>query len=166
MAAILGLEDEKVEEICASITNEIVVAANYNCPGQVVISGSIKGIEEASKLLKEAGAKRTLILPVGGAFHSPLMKPAEEELSEAIEKTVFHAPLCPVYQNVVAKAVTNPNEIRSNLISQLTGPVRWTQTVEQMIADGATRFTEAGPGKVLQGLVQKINKEVQVDGIG
>lgn len=166
MAAILALDDEKVEEICASITNETVVAANYNCPGQVVISGSIKGIEEACLLLKEAGAKRTLILPVGGAFHSPLMQPAKEELSEAIEKTIFNAPVCPVYQNVVARAVTDSTEIKANLISQLTGPVRWTQTVEQMIADGATHFTEAGPGKVLQGLVQKINRSIQVDGIG
>ena len=166
MAAILALDDAKVEEICASITNEIVVAANYNCPGQIVISGSIKGIDEACQLLKEAGAKRTLLLPVGGAFHSPLMQPAKEELSAAIQATVFNAPLCPVYQNVVAKAVTNPADIKLNLISQLTGPVRWTQTVQQMIAEGATHFTEAGPGKVLQGLVQKINKEVQVDGIG
>ena len=166
MAAILALDDAKVEEICASITNEIVVAANYNCPGQIVISGSIKGIDEACQLLKEAGAKRTLLLPVGGAFHSPLMQPAKEELSAAIQATVFNAPLCPVYQNVVAKAVTNPADIKLNLISQLTGPVRWTQTVQQMIAGGATHFTEAGPGKVLQGLVQKINKEVQVDGIG
>src|ERR1019366_3049955 len=159
MAAILALDDAKVEEICASIINEIVVAANYNCPGQIVISGSIKGINEACILLKEAGAKRALILPVGGAFHSPLMQPAKKELSEAIEETIFHSPVCPVYQNVVAKAVTDSTEIKANLISQLTGPVRWTQTVEQMIADGATRFTEAGPGKVLQGLVQKINKE-------
>lgn len=166
MAAILALDDNKVEEICASMKDEIVVAANYNCPGQIVISGSIKGIEEACILLKEAGAKRTLILPVGGAFHSPLMQPAREELSEAIEKTVFHSPFCPVYQNVVAKAVIDSNEIKVNLTSQLTGPVRWTQTVVQMIADGATHFTEAGPGKVLQGLVQKINKEVKVDGIG
>lgn len=166
MAAILGLDDQKVEEICASITNEIVVPANYNCPGQVVISGSIKGIEEACVLLKAAGAKRALILPVGGAFHSPLMRPAKEELSEAIEKTKFNTPFCPVYQNVVAKAVIDPNEIKSNLIAQLTGPVKWTQTIEQMIADGATEFTECGPGKVLQGLVSKINKEVTVDGIG
>ncbi|MDP4117517.1 MAG: ACP S-malonyltransferase, partial [Bacteroidota bacterium] len=151
MAAILAIDDKRVEEICASITNEIVVAANYNCPGQIVISGSIKGIDEACKLLKEAGAKRTLILPVGGAFHSPLMQPAKEELAKAIEETAFNSPICPVYQNVVAKAVTNSAEIKTNLISQLTGPVRWTQTVEQMIADGATRFTEAGPGKVLQG---------------
>ncbi len=166
MAAILGLDDKKVEEICASITNEIVVAANYNCPGQVVISGSIKGVEEACILLKEAGAKRALILPVGGAFHSPLMEPAKKELSEAIENTLFKEPFCPVYQNVVAKAVTDPAEIKSNLISQLTGPVKWTQTVEQMIADGAGQFTECGPGKVLQGLVSKINKEARLNGLG
>lgn len=166
MAAILALDDKKVEEMCASITNDIVVAANYNCPGQVVISGSIKGIDEACLLLKQAGAKRTLILPVGGAFHSPLMQPAKEELTKAIEATVFHSPVCPVYQNVVANAVNNPEEIKANLISQLTGPVRWTQTIEQMIVDGTTRFTEAGPGKVLQGLALKINKDVQVDGIG
>jgi [acyl-carrier-protein] S-malonyltransferase len=166
MAAILALDEKKVEEICASIINEIVVPANYNCPGQIVISGSIKGIEEACVLLKEAGAKRALVLPVGGAFHSPLMQPAKEELSEAIEKTKFNIPFCPVYQNVVAKAVTDPSEIKSNLIAQLTGPVKWTQTVEQMINDGATEFTECGPGKVLQGLISKINKEVKVDGIG
>ncbi len=166
MAAILGLPDEKVEEICAGINHEIVVAANYNCPGQVVISGSIKGIEEACALLKSAGAKRALVLPVGGAFHSPLMQPAREELSDAIENTVFKNPLCPVYQNVVAMPVTEPLEIKSNLFDQLTGPVRWTQSVEQMIKDGATHFTEAGPGKVLQGLVQKINKEMMVDGLG
>ncbi|MGN6266278.1 MAG: ACP S-malonyltransferase [Ginsengibacter sp.] len=166
MAAILGLDDQKVEEICASITNEIVVPANYNCPGQIVISGSVKGIEEACILLKEAGAKRALVLPVGGAFHSPLMQPAKEELSAAIEKTKFNIPFCPVYQNVVAQAVTDPSEIKSNLIAQLTGPVKWTQTVEQMINDGATEFTECGPGKVLQGLISKINREVEVDGIG
>lgn len=166
MAAILGLDDNKVEDICASITNEVVVAANYNCPGQVIVSGSIKGIEEACVLLKEAGAKRALILPVGGAFHSPLMEPAKEELSEAIEKTLFNTPFCPVYQNVVARAVTDPVQIKSNLIAQLTGPVKWTQTVEQMIKDGAIHFTECGPGKVLQGLVSKINKDVQIDGIG
>ena len=166
MAAILALDDKKVEEICASIINEIVVPANYNCPGQIVISGSVKGIEEACILLKEAGAKRALVLPVGGAFHSPLMQPAKEELSEAIEKTKFNIPFCPVYQNVVAKAVTDPSEIKSNLIAQLTGPVKWTQTVEQMINDAATEFTECGPGKVLQGLISKINKEVKVDGIG
>ncbi|MEO5648956.1 MAG: ACP S-malonyltransferase [Ginsengibacter sp.] len=166
MAAILALDDKKVEEVCASITNEIVVAANYNCPGQVVISGSKKGIEEACILLKEAGAKRALVLPVGGAFHSPLMQPAKEELSAAIEKAVFNAPFCPVYQNVVAKAVTDPAEIKANLISQLTGPVKWTQTIEQMVRDGATYFTECGPGKVLQGLISKINREVKTDGIG
>jgi [acyl-carrier-protein] S-malonyltransferase len=166
MAAILGLDDKKVEEICASITNEIVVPANYNCPGQIVISGSIKGIEEACALLKEAGAKRALVLPVGGAFHSPLMQPAKEELSAAIEDTRFDIPFCPVYQNVVGKAVTDPVEIKSNLIAQLTGPVKWTQTIEQMIADGAMEFTECGPGKVLQGLVAKINKEVSTNGIG
>jgi [acyl-carrier-protein] S-malonyltransferase len=166
MAAILGLDDVKVEEICAGIKNEIVVAANYNCPGQIVISGSTKGIEEACILLKEAGAKRALILPVGGAFHSPLMLPARDELTNAIEETTINEPLCPVYQNVVAKAVTDTNEIKSNLISQLTSPVRWTQTIQQMIADGAAHFTEAGPGKVLQSLVLKINKEVKVDGIG
>ncbi len=166
MAAILALDDKKVEEICASITNEIVVPANYNCPGQIVISGSMKGIEEACILLKEAGAKRALVLPVGGAFHSPLMEPAREELADAIEKTRFNIPFCPVYQNVVARAVTDPSEIKANLIAQLTGPVKWTQTVEQMISDGATEFTECGPGKVLQGLVSKINREVKVDGIG
>ena len=166
MAAILGLDDQKVEEICASITNEVVVPANYNCPGQIVISGSIKGIDEACVLLKSAGAKRALILPVGGAFHSPLMQPAKEELSAAIEVTKFHTPFCPVYQNVVAKAVTDPAQIKSNLIAQLTGPVKWTQTIEQMIGDGATEFTECGPGKVLQGLVIKINRDMQVNGIG
>ena len=166
MAAILGLDDKKVEDICASITNEVVVAANYNCPGQIIISGSVKGIEEACVLLKEAGAKRALILPVGGAFHSPLMEPAKKELSEAIEKTLFNMPFCPVYQNVVAKAVTDPMQIKSNLIAQLTGPVRWTQTVEEMNKDGASHFTECGPGKVLQALVLKINKDVQTDGIG
>jgi len=166
MAAILGLEDKKVEEICADIINEVVVPANYNCPGQIVISGSMKGIEEACILLKAAGAKRALVLPVGGAFHSPLMQPAKDELTEAIENTKFNTPFCPVYQNVVAKGVTDPAEIKLNLIAQLTGPVRWTQTVEQMIADGATQFTECGPGKVLQGLISKINREVEVNGIG
>lgn len=166
MAAILGMEDKKVEDICNSITNEIVVAANFNCPGQVVISGSNQGIEEACILLKEAGAKRAIVLPVGGAFHSPLMEPAKEELSEAIEKTIFRVPFCPVYQNVVGAAVSDPDKIKSNLVSQLTGPVRWTQTIQQMIADGADTFTECGPGKVLQGLVAKINREVSVNGIG
>jgi [acyl-carrier-protein] S-malonyltransferase len=166
MAAILALDDKKVEEVCASISNEIVVAANYNCPGQIVISGSVKGIEEACILLKEAGAKRAIVLPVGGAFHSPLMQPAKNELAAAIKKTEFNTPFCPVYQNVVAKAVTDPVAIKANLISQLTGPVRWTQTVVQMIADGATQFTECGPGKVLQGLITKINREVKTDGLG
>ena len=165
MAAVLGLDDAKVEQICASINHEIVVAANYNCPGQVVISGSLKGVEAANKLLKEAGAKRTLVLPVSGAFHSPLMSPAKAELSEAIENTAFQQPVCPVYQNVTAIAVTDPLEIRDNLLAQLTGPVMWTQSIRQMIADGATEFTECGP-KVLQGLVQKISKETVVNGLG
>jgi len=168
MAAVLALADDKVEEICAKVqaeTGEVVVAANYNCPGQLVISGSIKGIEIACEQMKAAGAKRALVLPVGGAFHSPLMLPAKEELAAAIEATVFNTPSCPVYQNVVAKAVTDPAEIKRNLIDQLTGAVRWTQSVQAMIADGATHFTEAGPGKVLQGLVQKINKEMVVGGV-
>lgn len=165
MAAVLALDDSKVEEICASIKDEVVVAANYNCPGQIVISGSIKGIENACILMKEAGAKRALVLPVGGAFHSPLMEPAKQELAEAINAANFNEPLCPVYQNVVARAVTTSAEIKENLIQQLTGAVRWTQSVQAMIADGATQFTEVGPGKVLQGLVQKINKEMQVNGI-
>ncbi len=166
MAAVLGLEDQKVEEICASVSGEIVVPANYNCPGQIVISGSIKGIELASTQLKEAGAKRTLVLPVGGAFHSPLMQPAKEELAAAIEQTSFQTPTCPVYQNVHPVAMSDPLAIKGNLIAQLTGPVKWTQTILQMTRDGATRFTESGPGKVLQGLVQKIDRTVQVDGIG
>ena len=166
MAAVLALDDKKVEEVCASISNEIVVAANYNCPGQVVISGSVKGIEEACVLLKEAGAKRAIVLPVGGAFHSPLMQPAKNELSAAIKKAVFNTPFCPIYQNVVARAVTDPIAIKANLIAQLTGPVKWSQSVVQMIADGATHFTECGPGKVLQGLISKINREVQTDGLG
>jgi [acyl-carrier-protein] S-malonyltransferase len=167
MAAVLNLEDEKVEEICRAIateTNEIVVAANYNCPGQLVISGSIKGIEIACERMKEAGAKRALVLPVGGAFHSPLMAPAREELAAKINSTTFNTPTCPVYQNVVASAVTEANQIKENLIAQLTGPVKWTQCVQAMITDGATNFTECGPGKVLQGLVLKINKEMLVDG--
>jgi [acyl-carrier-protein] S-malonyltransferase len=167
MAAVLALADEKVEEICAAVqakTGEVVVAANYNCPGQLVISGSLKGIEIACEEMKAAGAKRALVLPVGGAFHSPLMLPAKEELAAAIEAATFSTAICPVYQNVVAKAVTDPAEIKKNLIDQLTGAVRWTQSVQAMITDGATQFTEAGPGKVLQGLVQKINKEMMVDG--
>ncbi|WP_462252111.1 ACP S-malonyltransferase [Ferruginibacter sp.] len=168
MAAVLALADEKVEEICTKVhmdTEEIVVPANYNCPGQLVISGSIKGIEMACDLMKAAGAKRALILPVGGAFHSPLMLPAKEELAEAINATEFKIPTCPVYQNVVAKAVTDAATIKNNLIAQLTGAVRWTQSVQAMIADGATHFTEVGPGKVLQGLVLKINKEMVVSGV-
>lgn len=168
MAAVLALADDKVEEICTAIqneTNEIVVAANYNCPGQLVISGSIKGIEIACQKMKAAGAKRALVLPVGGAFHSPLMMPAKQELATAIEATRFNVPNCPVYQNIVASGVTNPSIIQSNLIAQLTGAVKWTQTIEAMIMDGATTFTEVGPGKVLQGLVQKINKEAIVTAI-
>jgi len=168
MAAVLALDDDKVAEICAQVqkdTNEIVVPANYNCPGQLVISGSLKGVEIACEKLKEAGAKRALILPVGGAFHSPLMKSAEDELAKAIHETNFHSPNCPVYQNVVAAAVNNPEEIKTNLIAQLTGAVKWTQCVQSMIHDGATEFTECGPGKVLQGLVQKVNKEAIVRSI-
>lgn len=168
MAAVLGLAGDKVEEVCAAVQNEtgeIVVPANYNCPGQLVISGSIKGIEIACEKMKTAGAKRALVLPVGGAFHSPLMLPAKEELATAIEATIFNIPLCPVYQNIVAKAVIDATEIKRNLIDQLTGAVRWTQSVQAMIADGATHFTEVGPGKVLQGLVLRINKEMVTDGI-
>jgi len=168
MAAILGLADEKVEDVCAQVRNEtgeVVVAANYNCPGQVVISGSIKGVEIACEQLKAAGAKRALLLPVGGAFHSPLMEPAREELQAAIEKTTFHTPTCAVYQNVVAKAIFDKEEVKQNLIDQLTGAVRWTQSVQSMIKDGASRFTECGPGKVLQGLIGKIDKTVEVNGV-
>jgi [acyl-carrier-protein] S-malonyltransferase len=161
MAAILALEDEKVEEICASIQNEVVVAANYNCPGQLVISGSNKGIEIACELMKAAGAKRALPLPVGGAFHSPLMEPARVELADAINNTTFSKPTCPIYQNVNAKPSSDTEEIKSNLIAQLTAPVRWTQTVQNMFADGATLFVECGPGKVLQGLVKKVAKEAE-----
>lgn len=157
MAAVLGLEDSKVEDICASITDDIVVPANYNCPGQLVISGSLSGVTKACELLKAAGAKRALILPVGGAFHSPLMEPARAELAEAIEKTYFLEPKCPIYQNVNALAETAPVAIKKNLVSQLTSPVRWTQTIQNMCAAGATIFYETGPGKVLQGLVKKIN---------
>ena len=160
MAAILGLEDEMVENICAEVDG-IVVAANYNCPGQLVISGEISAVEVACEKLKEAGAKRALILPVGGAFHSPLMKPAEEELAKAIESTTFNTPICPVYQNVTTTAVTDPEELKKNLIAQLTAPVKWTQSVQNMIADGATEFIEVGPGNTLQGLVKKISREVQ-----
>lgn len=168
MAAVLALADEKVEEICATVsaeTGEVVVPANYNCPGQLVISGSVKGIEIACEQMKAAGAKRALVLPVGGAFHSPLMEPAKIELAAAIEATTFNNPICPVYQNVTASAVTDPAKIKANLIAQLTGAVKWTQSVEAMVADGATNFTEFGPGKVLQGLVQKVYKEAVVDGV-
>jgi [acyl-carrier-protein] S-malonyltransferase len=169
MAAVLALADDKVEAICAEIVaeiSEVVVAANYNCPGQLVISGSLKGIELACEKMKAAGAKRALVLPVGGAFHSPLMLPAKEELAAAIETTNFNEPICPIYQNVVAKAITDAAAIKKNLIAQLTGAVKWTQTIEAMYADGATVFTEVGPGKVLQGLVQKIVKDtVVVEGV-
>lgn len=168
MAAVLNLPDSRVEEICNEVTietGEVVVPANYNCPGQLVISGTVKGIEVACERMKAAGAKRALVLPVGGAFHSPLMMPAKEELAEAIDSTHFNDPSCPVYQNVVAKAVTDPVAIKHNLIDQLTGAVRWTQSVEAMIADGAKHFSESGPGKVLQGLVMKINKEMITDGV-
>jgi [acyl-carrier-protein] S-malonyltransferase len=168
MAAVLGLPDETVESICKAVqeeTGEVVVAANYNCPGQLVISGSFKGVEVACERLKAAGAKRALLLPVGGAFHSPLMEPAREELKAAIEKTSLYSPSCPIYQNVVAKAVIDKDEIKKNLVEQLTAPVRWTQSVQAMITDGANHFTEVGPGKVLQGLVMKINKEMKTDGI-
>lgn len=162
MAAILGLEDAKVEEICASISEEVVVAANYNCPGQLVISGSTKGIEIACEKMKAAGAKRALPLPVGGAFHSPLMEPARIELEQAIRNTTFTKPLCPIYQNVDAKPYTEVADIQHNLIAQLTAPVRWTQTVQHMVSDGATLFVECGPGKVLQGLVKKISSPSEV----
>jgi [acyl-carrier-protein] S-malonyltransferase len=160
MAAVLNLDDKVVEDICDSI-NGVVVAANYNCPGQLVISGELKAVEEACEKMKEAGAKRALILPVGGAFHSPMMEPAREKLAAAIEATNFSVPTCPVYQNVTAIAVSDPSEIKKNLIAQLTGAVKWTQSVNQMIADGATSFTEVGPGKVLVGLINKINKEIE-----
>ena len=168
MAAVLALADDKVEEICAAVTQEtgeIVVPANYNCPGQLVISGSIKGVEIACERMKAAGAKRALILPVGGAFHSPLMEPAKRKLQDAIESTNFNIPLCPVYQNVTASAITDSNAIKLNLVEQLTGAVKWSQSVQAMITDGAKHFTEVGPGKVLQGLVNKINKDMGTYGI-
>lgn len=160
MAAILGLDDETVEKVCAQV-EEVVVAANYNCPGQLVISGSIEGVDKACALLTEAGAKRALKLNVGGAFHSPLMEPAKVELQTAIEETEIKAPVCPIYQNVDAKSYTDPTQIKANLIAQLTGAVRWTQTVQQMLADGAEAFVEVGPGNVLQGLVKKVDRTVQ-----
>lgn len=168
MAAVLALDDEKVESICKAVSDElkdVVVPANYNCPGQLVISGSVEAVRYACEKLKEAGAKRAMLLPVGGAFHSPFMAPAREELAAAIESVKFHTPTCPVYQNVVAKAVTSPDNIKKNLIDQLTGAVKWTQLVRSMISDGATRFTEVGPGKVLQGLILKIDKSVEVTGV-
>lgn len=165
MAAILGLEDVRVEDICRSIEDEVVVPANYNCPGQLVISGTNKGIEIACQKMKEAGAKRALPLPVGGAFHSPLMDPAKTELEAAIKETVFSKPICPVYQNVDAQPATDVETIKINLIAQLTAPVRWTQSVESMVEDGAKNFIECGPGKVLQGLVKKIYKEAEVRSI-
>ncbi len=163
MAAILSLDDKTVETICAEISadGDIVVAANYNCPGQLVISGSTNGVTIACEKLKAAGARRAMILPVGGAFHSPLMEPARLELEAAIQAITFHTPACPVYQNVTASAVSDPNQIKLNLVSQLTAPVKWTQTVAQMIADGATSFIEVGPGQVLQGLVKKVNKDIE-----
>ena len=164
MAAIVGLDDKTVEEVCSSVAG-VVVPANYNCPGQLVISGSVEGIDKACELLKEKGAKRALKLPVGGAFHSPLMEPAREELAAAIETTDIQKPVCPVYQNVNAQPVTDPSEIKQNLIAQLTAPVKWTQTVKNMIADGATSFTEIGPGKVLQGLVKKVDRSMETSGI-
>jgi len=165
MAAVLGLEDNVVEDVCAQIDG-VVVAANYNCPGQLVISGETKAVEAACETMKAAGAKRALLLPVGGAFHSPMMEPAREELAAAIEQTTFANPVCPVYQNVPATAVTDADEIKRNLIIQLTAPVKWTQSVQNMIADGATLFTEVGPGNVLQGLVKKINKETETASAG
>jgi [acyl-carrier-protein] S-malonyltransferase len=162
MAAILGLENDVVEDVCAKVDG-IVVAANYNCPGQLVISGAIDAVNEACEQLKEAGARRALVLPVGGAFHSPLMEPARAELAQAIEATTFNTPTCPVYQNVTASAITNPDEIKENLVAQLTAPVRWTQTMQQMIADGVSSFTEVGPGKVLQGLVKKVDRKMPTE---
>lgn len=165
MAAILGLENEVVESICDKVEG-IVVAANYNCPGQLVISGAVDAIDNACELLKKAGARRALVLPVGGAFHSPLMEPARAELAKAIETTTFNTPICPVYQNVSASAVTDPNEIKKHLVAQLTAPVRWTQTIHQMIADGVSGFTEVGPGKVLQGLVKKVDRQMPTESAG
>ena len=163
MAAVLGLEDKVVEDTCAEIDG-VVVAANYNCPGQLVISGEVEAVEKACEVLTEKGARRALLLPVGGAFHSPMMEPAREELAAAIEATTFSEPTCPVYQNVPAKAVTNADEIKENLIAQLTAPVKWTQCIQSMIADGGTEFIEVGPGKVLQGLMRKIDRSVAASG--
>jgi [acyl-carrier-protein] S-malonyltransferase len=165
MAAVLALEDEKVEAVCAEIEG-VVVAANYNCPGQLVISGEYSAVEVACDQMKAAGAKRALILPVGGAFHSPLMEPAREKLAKAIEATVFSKPCCPIYQNVTATAVSDPEEIKLNLVAQLTAPVKWTQSVRAMWSDGATKFTEVGPGKVLQGLIKKIAPDAEAESVG
>lgn len=162
MAAVLGMEDAEVDDICRKITNEVVVAANFNCPGQVVISGTVEGVEQACALLKQAGARRAIRLQVGGAFHSPLMQPAAEELEDAIMQTEFMAPICPIYQNVNAYPQTDPEQIRENLLLQLTAPVRWTQTIKNMVVDGATEFYEYGPGDVLKGLIKKIDKDVVV----
>lgn len=164
MAAIIGLEDAVIEKICQE-TEGVVVAANYNCPGQLVISGEVPAVASACEKLKEVGAKRALILPVGGAFHSPLMEPAREELQAAIERTEFKKPICPVYQNTVAKGVTDPAELKQNLIAQLTAPVRWTQTIQQMLQDGISEFVEVGPGKTLQGLIKKVDKVAEVSGV-
>jgi len=165
MAAVIGLEDQIVEEVCNQ-SSGIVVAANYNCPGQLVISGEISAIDHACEILKEAGARMAMVLPVSGAFHSPLMEPAREELAAAIESTTFNQPVCPIYQNVTASATNNAADIKKNLIAQLTAPVKWTQTIRQMIADGGTEFTEIGPGKVLQGLMRKIDRSVTTNGAG
>lgn len=165
MAAILGLEDDVVEEVCASISGEVVVAANYNCPGQLVISGSHAGVASACELLTARGAKRALLLPVGGAFHSPLMEPARDELAKAIAATAFGKPSCPIYQNVSTQAETDPEIIRKNLIAQLTAPVKWTQSIEHMVAAGATDFIEVGPGRALQGMIKKIHRDAEVSGV-
>jgi [acyl-carrier-protein] S-malonyltransferase len=168
MAAVLALDDKLVESICLELqkeTGEVLVPANYNCPGQLVISGSLRGVELGCEKLKAAGARRAVLLPVGGAFHSPLMEPARSELAAAIEKTTFYSPTCPIYQNVIARAVMDKEEIKKNLIDQLTGPVRWTQSIQAMIQDGASVFTEIGPGKVLQGLISKIDKAVSSSGV-
>ncbi len=164
MAAVIGLEDKIVEEVCNQ-SSGIVVAANYNCPGQLVISGEINAIDHTCEILKEAGARMAMILPVGGAFHSPLMEPAREELAAAIENTIFKEPTCPIYQNATAKAVNSAVDIKENLIAQLTAPVRWAQSIQQMISDGGTEFTEIGPGKVLQGLMRKIDRKVTTNGV-
>ena len=165
MAAVLGLADDVIEQVCAAITDEVVVPANYNCPGQVVISGSVAGLRIAEEQLKAAGAKRVVALAVGGAFHSPFMEPAQTEFAEAVERMPFAIPRCPVYQNVDAQPTTDPDRIKANLIAQLTSPVRWTQSIEQMVTDGATAFIECGPGKVLQGLVKKISPASSVSGL-